>query len=172
MNKPFFRLFLFGLVAMFSCPLLANQVAMLPDSSLVTQPVGNTQYFIAYQSKRLPKWNFSVEVNRSFAARFTSDTRTLPMSVVGLEAVSLSARRALPVKSSQWIYATIRSTQYSLTPQSGAVPIVSDSDSDRAASVGWQFGEMRGFGVAVGYEYRDAGQVDINSLVMGVHYYF
>ena len=170
MNKPFFRLFLFGLVAMFSCPLLANQAAMLPDSSLVTQPVGNTQYFIAYQSKRLPKWNFSVEVNRSYAARFASDTRTLPMSVVGLEAVSLSARRALPVKSSQWIYATIRSTQYSLTPQSGAVPIV--SDSDRAASVGWQFGEMRRFGVAVGYEYRDAGQVDINSLVMGVHYYF
>ena len=170
MNKPTNRLLLFGLVAMFSCPLLANQSAMLPDSSLVTKPVGNTQYFIEYQSKRLPKWNFSVEINRSYAARFGSDPRAVPITMIGLEAVSLSARRALPVNSSQWIYATIRSTQYSLTPQAGAMPLV--TDSDRAASVGWQFGEQRGFGVAVGYEYRDAGEVDINSLVMGVHYYF
>lgn len=170
MNKPSLRLLLFGLVAIFSCPLLANQSAMLPDSSLVIHPAANTQYFIAYHSKRLPKWNFSVEINRSYAARFGSGTHIVPYSMINLDAVSLSARRALPVNSAQWIYATIRSTQYSLSPQAGAMPLV--NDSDRAASVGWQFGELRGFGVAVGYEYRDTGHIDINSLVMGVHYYF
>ncbi|GGF68046.1 hypothetical protein [Alteromonas lipolytica] len=170
MIRQTLRLTLLGLVVMFSCPLLANQPPMLPDSPLVSTPVANTQYFIEYQSKRLPEWNFSMEINRSYAERFGYDNRRVPVTLIGLEAVSVSARRALPVESTQWIYATFRSTQYWLTPQASMMPLA--GDSDRAASVGWQFGELRGFNIAVGYEYRDVGETDLNSLVMGVHYYF
>ena len=157
------------LAASISCPLQANQTPMLPESPLVSSPAANDKYFIAYQSKRLPQWDFNVRMDRTDRAEQYHPTGT-SNDLVGIQALSVSARRALPVSSPQWIYATFRSSQYSVTPEASSLPIAADSAT--AASIGWQFGEQEGFGLAVGYEYTDMGEVDINSVVMGVRYYF
>ncbi|NVK57701.1 MAG: hypothetical protein HWE26_19025 [Alteromonadaceae bacterium] len=170
MNGPTLRSLIVSLVASLLYTFPASAASVLAESPLMLSPVGNDDYFIAYQSKRLPNWNFSLQVNRSYNARYGNNTPLVPIRISGVRAFSLSARRALPVNTPHWIYASIRSTQYTLSHQTLVMPLL--GDHDRAASVGWQFGEQQGFGMAVGYEYRDIGAEDINSLVMGVHYYF
>ncbi|MDC8830090.1 hypothetical protein [Alteromonas gilva] len=170
MKEPKLCSLIVSLVAGLLYSLSVSAASSLANRPLLISPVGNDDHFIAYQSKRLPKWNFSLQVNRSYAARFGNLTPSVPIVVSGVRAYSLSAHRALPLNAPHWIYATIRSTQYTTSPQTQAMPLL--GEHDRAASVGWQFGELQGFGMAVGYEYRDIGEEDVNSLVMGVHYYF
>ena len=165
---PLRRAILLCLAGSFSSPLLANQPAFLPESPLVSAPADNAQYVIKYQNARLPKWRFDIRMNsRSNPYVPTNLPR---VDLLDLAAVSLSARRAVTSSSTQWVYATLRNTQYFLNPQAAALPITGHNAT--AAGVGWQFGEPYGFGLAVGYEFRYVGDENNNSLVMGVHYYF
>ncbi len=162
---PLCRAILLCLAGSFCSPLLANQTSFLPDSPLVSAPAGNSQYFIKYQNAKLPKWRFDVRMN---GRNRTYVPVTLP--TLDLAAVSVSARRAVTSSSRQWVYATLRNTQYFVNPEAAALPITGSNAT--AAGVGWQFGEPYGFGLAVGYEFRYVGEENNNSLVMGVHYYF
>lgn len=156
------------LAGSFCSPLLANQPSVLPESPLVSAPVGNAQYFVKYQNARLPKWRFDVHMN-SRGNTYVPDL--LPrVNLLDVAAVSVSARRAVTASSSQWVYATLRNTQYFLSPQAAELPLTGHNAT--AAGVGWQFGEPYGFGLAVGYEFRYVGDENNNSLVMGVHYFF
>lgn len=166
--KQHFAKFIALLAVGFCCPLMANSqyvpaTPLVADASLGSHHVG-----IRYKSQLLPNWAFNVNLKSS--ERQSGVWIDSVNQVLSLESLSVSAKRALSDNSPQWIYAKLSSTQYRVAPQGTGLPLA--DDNDMAATVGWEFGQNKGFGVAVGYEFRNIGKVNVNSLVMGVHYYF
>lgn len=123
---------------------------------------------ISFKSALLPKWSFDVVHDRA-----------IPLNSVWIDSISqhspidsirLSASRAISSSSQQRIFASFQASNDFYTRSLDW--LVLPGNAGVAASVGWFIGEVDSLNMAVEYEYREVGETDVNSLNLGVHYYF
>ena len=82
----------------------------------------------------------------------------------------VSASRSLVKDSSQRIFAALQTSNDQQAAYSDWLYLPYNAGT--AASVGWQIGELNSVKMAVEYQYREVSDKDINSLLLGVQYYF
>lgn len=147
----------------------ANDLVYTSEKLEKTTFVASTyQSEISYQSKDLPAWQFGVRYDRSvpYHTQWLDSINSYHV----IDSVKLSASRRIIQHSTQRIFAEI---QTSSNYQNGLVEWQTlPQNAGNAASLGWQIGDSRSVNMAVKYEFRALSDVDINSLSLGVNYYF
>ncbi|MBU2977724.1 hypothetical protein [Alteromonas sp. C1M14] len=123
---------------------------------------------ITYQSSRIATWQFGVRYNteRPFTPQWLynlNDTNQY-------NSVQFFASRRVIQNQSHRIYAALQTSTDN--PLTYADWIYLPHKVGSAASVGWQMGDLRSVTMALEYEYREVENKNINSLLLGVEYYF
>lgn len=137
----------------------------LEKTTFVASPY---QSEISYQSQDLPAWQFGVRYDRTVP--YHTQWLDSIYSYHIIDSVKLSASRRIIQHSTQRIFAEV---QTSSNYQNGLVDWQTlPQNAGNAASLGWQIGDNRSINMAVKYEFRALRDIDINSLSLGVHYYF
>lgn len=160
-----------------SCLLLIAIGLYLPVCSAQETPLDFTDLspfssppqlmLVSYHTTLLPNWTFDVEYDRDFLPEHLGADIINQHSPI--DSLRLSASRRLTASSSQRIYASV---QGSYEQNFGENLLYLNSNAGMAASFGWQLGDRRSLNMAVEYEYREVGEFDINTLIMGVQYAF
>ncbi|QJR80220.1 hypothetical protein CA267_005240 [Alteromonas pelagimontana] len=137
-------------------------------SSITSLYASPYQTEISYRSKRLPKWSFGVKYNRkvNFHPLWVDSISENP----SIDSIRLSAARMIPMTKSQRIFASVQTSNDHNFDVHDWVYLPANAGT--AASLGWQLGASQDLNLAVEYEYREVGEVDISSLLLGVQYYF
>ncbi|WP_414829880.1 hypothetical protein [Alteromonas sp. H39] len=126
------------------------------------------QSAISFRSALLPKWSFDVRHDRAIPYNSVwIDTIALHSPI---DSIRLSASRTISSSSHQRIFASVQASNDFYTRSLDW--LVLPGNAGVAASVGWFIGEVDSLNMAVEYEYREVGETDVNSLNLGVHYYF
>ncbi len=162
--------------------LFLTVLAFIPGIALAAeQPVsalsdeGHTRYIsspyqssFSYRSPRIPLW--------SFGLRYDKELPYHPLWIDAIDSyrqvdsVRISASRALPYVSSMRVFAAIQTSNQQ--DYVSAREVYLPQNAGIAASLGWTLGNTEQFNMAVEYEHREIGELDVNSLVLGVQYYF
>ena len=123
---------------------------------------------ISFRSQRLPAWRFGVRYNRElpYHDQWVDKISTYH----SVDSVRVSASRSLLKDSSQRIFAALQTSNDQQAAYSDWLYLPYNAGT--AASVGWQIGELNSVKMAVEYQYREVSDKDINSLLLGVQYYF
>ena len=136
----------------------------VPNSALTLSHYG----FWINRPQVAPAWSFNVHYIKPFELHPSGSaivkTHTLP------DTLTFSASRALPYFRSQRLFAAFQASntsQLTLPAELYQLP-----NTGMAASFGWQLGRYNRFNMAVEYEYREVAEQDINSVLLGVQYYF
>lgn len=155
--------------ALLSGPVMADNApeSAVPDDSLafLSSPQASA---IRFKSALLPQWSFDVTHNRAVPGNLMwmdSISRHSP-----IDSIRLSASRTISDSSQQRIFASIQASNDFYTRSVDWV--VLPGNAGVAASVGWFIGEVDSLNMAVEFEYREVGETDVNSLNLGVQYYF
>lgn len=158
------------IIAVFlSGPVMANDSPGVPVSEaqlpLLSTPQASA---ISFKSDLLPKWSFGVRYDRAVPHDSVWIDRISTHSPI--DSIRLSASRSIFASSHQRIFASIQASNDFYTRSLDW--LVLPGNAGVAASVGWFIGEVDSLNMAVEYEYREVGETDVNSLNLGVHYYF
>lgn len=159
----------FGLLTLFTGIVVADELP-LPGSELekATYVASIYQSEISFQSKRLPAWEFGVRYDKEvpYHEQWVDSIN----AVQPIDSVKVSASRSIVKNSTQRIFAAL---QTSNDDRQALVDwLYVPANAGTAASVGWQIGNMDSLKMAVEYQYREVSDKDINSLQLGVYYYF
>ncbi|QPG05120.1 hypothetical protein IT774_13425 [Salinimonas marina] len=162
-------LFIGVLLAISSATALATEMESVGAGSATNSAFSFSHYGLwSSRSQAAPAWSFDIEYDKPFFAHPAGAT-FLPDNSVP-ETLTFSASRALPYFRSQRLFAAIQASN------SNKVRLPAElyqlSNAGMAASFGWQLGDYERFNMAVEYEYREVAEQDINSLLLGVQYYF
>lgn len=139
-----------------------------PISSQVDIVKQEYQADVFYKNYRLPNWSFGLKYEREMPYH--------PLWIDAIEtyrpvdSIRLLARRALPTANSQRVFAALQ-TSNNQNYQSVQQVYIPDN-AGVAASLGWELGDASRFNMAVEYEYRAVGELDISSIELGVKYHF
>lgn len=166
MDNPW-RLLAFAVL--FSGPVMADNApgVAVPESRL---PLLSTPQpsAISFRSALLPKWSFDVRHDRAVPHNSVWIDNISQHSPI--DSIRLSASRTISASSGQRIFASVQASNDFYTRSLDW--LVLPGNAGVAASVGWFIGEVDSLNMAVEYEYREVGETDVNSLNLGVHYYF
>lgn len=141
----------------------------IPAPASVTQVI-NSQYQtdMSFNSLRLPRWSFRVNVSRELPR----DTVWIDEidNLRPIDSIRLQAHRALDAAHSQRIFAALQTsnTHHYHTPNRVYLP----DNAGIAAALGWELGQTETLNLAVEYEYREVGELELSSVVIGVQYFF
>lgn len=148
-----------------------NPVPVTPEP--LTEPAAvylsfTTQSAVFIHSSRLPKWSFGVLYDRELPYH--------PMWIDSIDtyrpvdSLTLKASRAIASAGKQRLFAAIQTSNNQNFESQNQVYL--PSNAGVAASLGWQVGKENSLNMAVEYEYREIGQQELQSIVLGVQYYF
>ncbi|MCW8090429.1 hypothetical protein [Alteromonas sp. ASW11-130] len=121
----------------------------------------------SYQTVLLPKWSFNLKFHRQLLGNgiwLDTVSQNTP-----IESVRVSASRLISSNSSQRLFAALQGSNHSVIEEA---LLYLPTNAGNAASFGWQLGDQNSLNMALEYEYREVGEVDINTLMMGVKYAF
>lgn len=158
------------LVMLLVCAAVTNAWANSP--SIIVNPgvsegaAAFRQQTLFFQTDVMPTWRFDVDLGQLQPT--SSETLTPLQPVLSMESIRISASRALPLDTPQWVYASLGASSFDTTQTT--LWIYPLEDEAVAASIGWRLGESNRF--IIEYEYRSQGETTVNALVMGVHYKF
>ena len=144
----------------------ANANALAEDSyypELSSHPA-----VISFQSRLLPRWSFDFAYERvqPSSSVWADAVITAPQ----VDTLSVYASRQFSTYFSHRVIASLRASEPGDFQPSDLRYL--STDAGVAASLGWQLGDPDSLNMAVEYQYREVGDIDINSLNLGVHYYF
>lgn len=147
----------------------ANSPTIIVNPGVTEGAAAFRQQNVFFESDIMPTWRFDVDLGKLQPSTTDTLAPLQPLQpLVSMESIRISASRALPLESSQWIYASLGASSFDTTqPTLWIYPL---DEEAIAASVGWRLGETNRF--IVEYEFRNQGETKVNALVMGVHYKF
>ncbi|MCW8109477.1 hypothetical protein OPS25_13285 [Alteromonas ponticola] len=155
------------LICLLMCPCYAMAADYIADERPSTNAANPVESVISYQTEFLPKWSFDLKFDRQLPDQSiwldTIDQRS------PIESVRISASRLISSNSSQRLFAAVQSSNHSDVDDTF---LLLPTNAGNAASFGWQLGEPESLSMALEFEYREVGEVDINTLMMGVQYAF
>lgn len=160
---------LIGLLMVFSAAVNAEPSPNNEPTKVNTRFVASPyQSEITYQSPQLANWQIGVRyiTERPFAPQWLY-SRNLDNNY---NSVRVFASRRILHNQSHRIFAALQTGTEDNMAYSSWIYLPHQVGS--AASLGWQMGDLRSVSMAVEYEYREVENKNINSLLLGVEYYF
>ncbi|WP_018982715.1 hypothetical protein [Salinimonas chungwhensis] len=159
---------LFALWGIVPSLVVAEEFDFTPVSSQIEIDKAQHQADVYYKNYHLPQWSFGLKYEREMPYH--------PLWIDAIDtyrpvdSIRLLARRALPTTKSQRIFAAVQTSnnQNFSSLQQVYIP----ENAGVAASLGWELGDVNRFNMAVEYEYRAVGELDISSIELGVKYHF
>ncbi len=153
------------------CLLTSPCFVMAADYIGYDQPVIMDDNYVesafSYQTELLPKWSFNLKYDRQqldHGVWLDTINQHTP-----IESVRVSASRVISTSSPQRLFAALQSSRHQDFDDSF---LLLPTNAGNAAIVGWQLGEPDSLNMALEFKYREVGEVDINTLMMGVQYAF
>ena len=130
--------------------------------------LSTTQSAVFIHSPKLPKWSFGVLYDRELPYH--------PMWIDSIDtyrpvdSLTLKASRVIAPAGKQRLFAAIQTSNNQNFASQNQVYL--PANAGVAASLGWQVGKENSLNMAVEYEYREVGEQELQSIVLGVQYYF
>ncbi|WP_218352187.1 hypothetical protein [Alteromonas lipotrueiana] len=152
-----------------SASALANDFESAKPTAAPAELLSASNYQLwLYRSQAMPKWSFDIKYDKAFLHHpaWASQLHSFGLP----DTLRFSASRTLPYDRSQRLFAAFQTSNVQAVRL--PVELYHISATGMAASVGWQLGEYQRFNMAVEYEYREVAEQDINSVLLGVQYYF
>ncbi len=121
----------------------------------------------SYQTELLPQWSFDLKYDRQpleHGVWLDTINQHAP-----IESVRVSASRVISTSSSQRLFAALQSSRHQDFDNTF---LLLPTNAGNAAILGWQLGEPDSLNMALEFKYREVGEMDINTLMMGVQYAF
>ncbi|NMH60482.1 hypothetical protein [Alteromonas ponticola] len=154
-----------------TCLLICPCYAMAADYIDFDRPTivyaNQLESAISYQTELLPKWSFDLHYDRQLL------DQTVWLDTINqrspIDSVRVTASRSISSSSSQRLFAAVQSSNSSDVDDT---LLFLPTNAGNAASFGWQLGEPDSLNMALEFEYREVGEMDINTLIMGVQYAF